>query len=145
MLAFARRVRVTVRYLPLLGSALAWVAVVRLGLTFSTYKALRERHLGGRVRPAGLHSPTAARVAWAVQRAARLVPRATCLTQALAAQIMLSRHNIVSVLHVGVRRDGAGTLLAHAWLVNDGVVLLGGTPETVSAFSELARYGPATT
>lgn len=145
MLALARRVRTSALHLRLLGSALAWVAVVRLGLTFSTYRALRERHLGRCARPAGSRGASAARIAWAVHHAARVVPRATCLTQALAAQIMLTRHNIVSVLHVGVRRDEAGTLLAHAWLVNDGVVLLGGTSETLAAFSELARYGPAKT
>lgn len=56
----------------------------------------------------------------------RYVPRATCLTQALTAQILLKRYGHPAELKIGVARGKAGELQAHAWVTSDGVVIIGG-------------------
>lgn len=125
------------RHAPLLVSALGWVCLVRLGLSLASHRALR-RALLRRGRD-GDGQGDALRVAWAVHHAARVVPGASCLTQALAAQIMLSRRRVPSVLHLGVdtRRDGFG---AHAWLEAGGRVILGNTRERLADFARIASF-----
>ncbi len=109
------------------------VAATRLGLALFSYRTVR-----GWIPDHGRELPsapeTARRIGWAVRNAARLVPGASCLTQALAAQYLLARAGCRSHLQVGVARDPAGRFLAHAWLVSDGKVVIGGSSR------ELARY-----
>jgi hypothetical protein len=65
-------------------------------------------------------------IVWAVEVASRFVPRATCLTQALTAQILLQRHGYSAILCLGVPRIAARPFRAHAWLELDGRIILGG-------------------
>jgi hypothetical protein len=62
----------------------------------------------------------------AVERASRRVPGATCLTQALSAQMILRHHGHHSRLCLGVARDASGDFRAHAWLESEGRILIGG-------------------
>jgi hypothetical protein len=62
-------------------------------------------------------------IVWSVQAVAAYVPRATCLTQAITAQILLSRHNQQSKLKIGVMKDEE--FEAHAWLEIDDEIILG--------------------
>jgi hypothetical protein len=64
-------------------------------------------------------------VAWAVTAVAARVPRATCLTQALAAALLLPRYGHDATLRVGVAKDDRGRLRAHAWLESNGAAVLG--------------------
>jgi hypothetical protein len=73
-------------------------------------------------------------IARAVRSASRFVPHASCLTQALAAQALLRWSGISSRLHIGVAKDDAGRLEAHAWVESKGSIVIGG--------SGLARYTP---
>jgi Transglutaminase-like superfamily len=66
------------------------------------------------------------RLRWAVKVALRLMPSATCLCQALALQRLLARHGHPSELRIGVKKSNSG-FSAHAWLVHDGRVLIGGS------------------
>ncbi len=80
------------------------------------------------------------RLAWecshAVSRAARLVPRASCLTQALVLQRVLARRGQECSLFLGALRPGAKpsnasrahseNFEAHAWIEWHGRVLIGG-------------------
>lgn len=59
-----------------------------------------------------------------IERAARRIPGATCLIQALTGWLMLSRRSIPSTVRIGVARPDA-KLSAHAWLEQDGRVVLG--------------------
>jgi hypothetical protein len=69
---------------------------------------------------------TAREVGWAVTRSARWVPfRAVCLPQAMAAQFMLRRRGIASVMHFGAGRGTQKPLDAHAWLDAAGVEVTG--------------------
>jgi hypothetical protein len=61
----------------------------------------------------------------AVERVSRRVPGATCLTQALAAQILLYHHGHASSLCLGVARGASGDFRAHAWLEAEGRILIG--------------------
>ena len=78
------------------------------------------------------------RIAWAVRAASRLVPRTTCLPQAMAATTLLRRAGFAADLRLGVAKDNKRTLNAHAWVEIDGEVVFGG------ADSQL-RYRPLLT
>jgi hypothetical protein len=66
-----------------------------------------------------------AQVAWAVETAAPYVPRATCLTRALAAKAMLASSQCPLLLHIGVAKGENGHFKAHAWLESQGRVVIG--------------------
>jgi hypothetical protein len=65
---------------------------------------------------------------WAVTVAGRYLPDATCLTQALAAQALLTQSGFPSQVEIGVAKDedDQRRLQAHAWVVCHGQVVLGG-------------------
>jgi hypothetical protein len=60
-----------------------------------------------------------------VSTAARYVPRATCLTQALALHVLLKRRKLQSRIRVGVAKDEMGFLEAHAWVESGDRVVIG--------------------
>lgn len=80
----------------------------------------------------------ALRVATSIRTASALVPNPTCLVQALAAKMLLGLRGYASQIKVGVRRSG-DTFGAHAWLVSDGKVVLGGDTENVASFHPLMK------
>ena len=69
------------------------------------------------------------RLVWAVQAASRRIPMATCLTQSLALQSLLSRTGRSSELHLGVRKDQQSGFQAHAWVECAGATLLSSSTE----------------
>lgn len=69
---------------------------------------------------------SAATIVWAVEASGRRVPRASCLTQALAAKLLLRAFGLRSQLCLGVARTADGSLRAHAWLERGGRPILGG-------------------
>jgi hypothetical protein len=71
-----------------------------------------------------------------VTLASRCVPSATCLTQALAGQVLLSRHGHPASLRIGVARSAAGEFQAHAWVECHGRIVIGGA-QTLSRFTPL--------
>jgi len=107
--------------------AVCLVCAVRLGLWFLPSRTVLRGVLGLE-RPDGLsaHSHPVDRLAWAIRAAARYVPRATCLTQALALQWLLVRSGRVSRLHLGAKKSPQGTLEAHAWVECEDRVVIGG-------------------
>ena len=64
------------------------------------------------------------KLTWAVAVMSRYVPKATCLTRALAAQILLTGQNYRSNLKIGVSK-AEGNFEAHAWLESDNKIVLG--------------------
>jgi hypothetical protein len=74
------------------------------------------------------------RMSWAVRVAARAVPGAACLAQAVAMQRMLAKRGHASSVEFGVAKNGE-TLEAHAWLVCDSQIVIGG--EQAGAFVPL--------
>ncbi len=104
------------------------VPVVRIALTILPFRFV---HHGVAAATRFLHRPAPAvphtlnRVTWAVTTVASRVPRATCLTQALAATLLLVRHGHAATLRVGVAKNDDGILCAHAWLESAGQAILG--------------------
>ena len=77
----------------------------------------------------------AKRLAWAVEVAARRVPGASCLTQALALQYVLAGAGRESCVHIGVAKKNPGRFESHAWVECGGEILIGDN-------GELERYSP---
>jgi len=132
----------------LLVTAALMQAAIRLGLAVLPYRKLRGlvdrlARTSARRQPAPTASPE--RIAWAVTQASRSVPGAACLTQALAAQLLLERRGHPARVRVGIGRSEDARLLAHAWVENEGRIVLGGpdvlryTP--LSALDPLAPAG----
>jgi len=122
--------------------ALSVVIGVRLRLTFSSLKDVRLRMLPQPLRERRVDLVAVARLAWAVRVAARLVPFASCLTQAQACQILLARQGYPSTLCLGVRQTSAGQVRAHAWLTCANAMVVGGDAEVVAQFRPIARLPP---
>ena len=75
------------------------------------------------------------KIVWAVQAAARRVPGASCLTQALALQALLARAGKTAQVHIGAAKDPQRGFLSHAWVEYRGEIILGDN-------GELERYRP---
>ncbi len=106
------------------------VAGVRVALTlfsFRRFQTLLGRFTTRIRAPHAKTSPSRAQLVWAVRTASTRVPHATCLTQALAAQVLFERHGYPAVVHIGVASGETqyGAFQAHAWLESDGEVVIG--------------------
>lgn len=113
------------------------VLAVRAGLTLLSYRTLKRwMPKGGAQVPAD--RTALRRVSWGVRNAARIVPGATCLTQALAAQFLLARSGHASNIRIGVAKDKDSRVIAHAWLVCEGRVVVGGSIREVQQYKFLA-------
>ena len=113
----------------LLMEAAIVVPSVRVALTILPFRLVHRGIVAAtrRVhRSKASESRTPERIARMVAAVAARVPRATCLTQALAASVLLARHGHPATLRVGVAKNEDGTLRAHAWLESGGRTLLGG-------------------
>jgi Transglutaminase-like superfamily len=81
------------------------------------------------------------RVRWALVTATRRAPwHAWCFQQGVAAQLMLRRRGIPSVLYYGAAQDGTNGLSAHVWVRDGDVDVIGG--EMVSHYTVLATFPP---
>jgi hypothetical protein len=136
-----RRIRLLRRHYPLLLKSLVLVCRFRLLLLVSPYlKIARLIRLDERNRTA--HHPPIL-IAWAVRQSARIVPRASCLTQALAVQYLLARQGDRSLIRIGVAQEGDGALSAHAWVIKDDRVLIGGGLTELSKYSRIVDLEPS--
>ncbi|MGH6835912.1 MAG: lasso peptide biosynthesis B2 protein [Methylocella sp.] len=80
------------------------------------------------------------RVRTAVTTAARNVPwNAPCLPQAMTAKAMLTRRGCGSSFHLGAGFNAQGQLIAHAWLVAGGTIVVGAAG--IGSVTPLARFG----
>ena len=115
------------------------VAGYRLALTTLPFRWVRSAAARtGRANGARRPGRSQEELTWAVAAASRRVPRATCLTQALALQTLLGREGYESDLHIGVAKAPDGAFEAHAWLASGGRVLIGGG---VDRFTPLVSIG----
>jgi hypothetical protein len=116
---------------------LAALVVMRAALSTVGYAAIRAR------MPAAAPSEDghfyARQLARRIERLARLVPGASCLTQALALQYLLARGGHACKIHVGVRGDAAGAFAAHAWVTCNGRIVLGAADTRLADFTPIAE------
>ena len=122
------------RRLILLFFAIIVVVAVRSALAGLGYRLVRRLVPSTRANTAP--PALARRVAGAVGRAAKFVPAASCLTQALSVQLILAVRGYSSEIRVGVARGDAGDMRAHAWVVCDNEIVIGGSS------ADIARYTP---
>jgi hypothetical protein len=107
------------------------VCVARATLWLLPFEAARKLVARSAAGTAG-HSGK--QLIWAVRVASRYLPGATCLTQALAAQALLTRSGYPSQVEIGVAKDEARRFQAHAWVVCQGEIVLGG--------QQIEQYNP---
>jgi hypothetical protein len=113
----------------LLVQALFLVVAIRVGLWLLPLRTVRRglaRIARTPPRPTLDRGPCLDRIAWAVKAASRYVPEATCLTQALAAQVLVERAGLPSRVCLGVALDQGESFRAHAWLESEGRIVVGG-------------------
>ena len=110
----------------------------KLGLWLLDFHPLQRLLSRVAEAPVGLRKGdrvAAEKVVWAVELAGRYMPKArTCLTQALATQVLLARRGHPTILHIGVLTTEREEFQAHAWLESEGEVVIGS--------HELERYTP---
>ncbi|WP_053833473.1 lasso peptide biosynthesis B2 protein [Croceibacterium atlanticum] len=129
------KARLIRRHFSVLSLSLIALIVIRVVLATSSYRtALR---LIEKAPPRRLPDIPVIVIVWAVRHTARLVPRASCLTQALAVRYLLSRIGESCVIRVGMAEGGKRPLDAHAWVIHEGRVLIGGETEEISRFTPL--------
>jgi len=118
------------------------VVVVRLGLWLLPFRLLYRLVIKfeSAQLPQSADPKIIEQISWAVEAVSRFVPRATCLTQAMAAKVIFYRNNLPAVLRIGVTRDSRGALLAHAWIETNGKIAIGGTESTVDRYTELPPF-----
>ena len=117
------------------------VWAVRLMLWLLPFRMMRElltRFSGEPKAGESAEQVPAEHVAWAVTVASRYVPAATCLTQALVTKLVLGRLGYHAIVRIGVTRSDRGEFQAHAWVENNGTVVIGGSEASVKRFTPLA-------
>lgn len=114
------------------------VAGVRLALWILPFSAVRRLMLTRRRVSPKVPRVSVNRLSWAVQVAGRLIPGASCLTQALAMQRLMVRAGYQAELRVGVAKEAERGLESHAWVVHDGDIVLGKN-------ADIHRYAPILT
>ena len=103
--------------------AAGWLIAARIALWTLPFAQVQELVARAGARR-GAVGTAPGRLAWAVETTARSIPKASCLTQALAAQVMLERSGERPDLRIGVATD-KGAFEAHAWLELNGRPLVG--------------------
>jgi hypothetical protein len=118
----------------LLYRALGVVVRIRLALWFAPVRSLFVVYSQ---KKGMAYDPE--RIAWAVAAAARRVPSATCLTQALAAHRLLAQSGHSARIEIGVAKSQPRELEAHAWVSYRARVILGAHDN--GRYLRLARWG----
>jgi hypothetical protein len=133
----------------LLIEAIGWLGLLRVAAAMLPFRRLASLLRLAQADPAEVSLPSctghrarAEEIGWAVQGVAARTPwLSTCLVQSLAGYVMLRRHDVPSVVYLGVAKDAGGELIAHSWLrCGDRFVTGGGSQHR---FSVIAAYRPS--
>lgn len=105
--------------------ALFWVILIRIFIWIFPFSFVKKRVQKITSRSSNnSHSVAMPRIRFMIVMAARYVPRATCLVQALAGYILFSKYGYSTQIKIGVLTED-GKFEAHAWLEHGGCVVLG--------------------
>jgi hypothetical protein len=118
-----------VRSVLLLGAA-------RVALWLLPLRVVR-RVLARAARPTRDVRATPERIAWGIAIARRVVPQASCLPRALAAEALLAYAGHPVELRIGVVKTDQGRLEAHAWVESGGRLVVGELDEGLSRYTPL--------
>jgi hypothetical protein len=105
-------------------TAFGVIWVIRIVLWVLPYSCIRKLASGVKAKPE-VGELTVEELVWSVETAGKYVLNATCLSQALAAKMLLAWNGYSSTLRIGV--DTCNGFAAHAWIEQNGVVILGGS------------------
>lgn len=133
------------RHFGILCRAFATVLYFRLALIFRKYKDLAKSiavTIDSSANPASAIHPSPYVIGWAVRHTARIVPFASCLTQALAVQHLLARTGVLVPIRIGVRTTDKGSVAAHAWVIYNGTILIGGPQSNIDRYSVMTDLTP---
>ena len=128
----------------LLLEAILWLAVAGIAIAVLPFRhvgvlAARAIHRPNPPRQTRLNKVQ--RIRWAIIATGSRAPwRAFCFQQGLAAQLMLRRRGIPSVLYYGAAQDDVGGLHAHVWVRDGDVDVIGG--EIAHCFATLTTFPP---
>jgi len=123
--------------------AACWLGLARLAILVLPFRRLAPflgKQMGQSPAEAGA-APGALleRISWAVAAASRHLPwECKCLAQALAGKAMLRRRGVSSTLYLGLAKDGADQLQAHAWLRCGERILTG--QRSMAGFTVIATF-----
>ncbi len=82
---------------------------------------------------------SASQVAKAIRRSVKVIPwKVTCFVKAVAGKYMLKQMGITSTLYIGVGKDEAQKLTAHAWLRCGRFIVTG--KEEMNRFTPVAFF-----
>lgn len=120
------------RDLPLLAESIGLLSVCVVAFhlapamaTAIVVKQMRSKAHQTRRSFAASPAPVVVAIARVSSRAARVVPRTTCLSRATAAALMLRRRGIRAQLRVSAETPPTAGFSAHAWLESEGVLVVG--------------------
>jgi hypothetical protein len=114
---------------------------IRLGLRFVSFPTLRrilDKISKTAPNSTQAYQSTLNRVVWAVDIVSKYMPGGVkCLARALTTQVLLARRGYLVQLHIGVAKDEAGQLEAHAWIESQDRVVIGDLKD-LGRFTRLA-------
>lgn len=116
--------------------------IVRLGLWLLPF--IRLRNALSRISHCGTdyQQLPVERITWAIDISSRYSPGHTkCLARALTTQVLMHRQGYSPELKIGVMKSTAGKFEAHAWVEQDGNVVIGKLGN-LQAFTPLPRLQP---
>ena len=105
------------------------LGAARLATWFLPFPLGRRLLVGGGTRRRERPRIQGDQITWAMHHAQRIIPRATCLPQAIAAEALLTRGGLPADLRIGVKKTSDGKLAAHAWVESNGRIVVGHLPE----------------
>lgn len=125
----------------LLIKAALLLEVIKLGMRLLPFRTLRRLVVrAAATRRRHVETSSADRIARIVEVASRHTPGVkTCLTQALAAQVLLARRGYPALLRIGVVKDERERFQAHAWVESNGKTIIGGYE--LDRYTTLATLG----
>ena len=129
----------------LLLEAILWLMIAGLAIAVLPFRHvgfLAARPIRRPELPRQARLNNVQRIRWSIISTAARVPwRALCFQQGLAAQLMLRRRGISSVLYYGAAQDDRSGLYAHVWVRAGDIDVIDGN--IASRFAVLAAFPPA--
>ncbi len=65
------------------------------------------------------------------------MPGASCLTQSLALRYLLAKSGQEGIIRIGATQKENGEFDAHAWVIVDQAILIGGPAERIAPYQTL--------
>ncbi len=117
------------------GLLLPCVHGLQQAVPFRVWRRLLARD--GQTPATAQHAASVWDIASSVEVARKWLPGSyLCLPSAYTVHLLLHQYGYASEVHVGVRRDPAGKVEAHAWVTCQGETVIGAVPDLAS-FVEL--------